>query len=155
MASAPRKTIGGRVYAFGTLPATQALKVELAIAPVLADALAAFGGANIDKLTDVESGVLTARAAGEVLKRLAAEDYTAPDGSRHMGLQSIMETVFAHVTVIEGTKAADVNIDVHFTGRPRDKYLVLVEALKANFADFFPASPSPSSPSVTEAAPSP
>jgi hypothetical protein len=150
--SAPRKDINGRTYAFGTLPATQALRVELAIAPVLADALAAFGTAAVEKLSEDMGALMTARAAGEVLKRLSAEDFTAPDGSRHMGLLSIMETVFSVVTVIDRGKASPVNIDQTFTGKPADKYHVLVEALKVNFADFFPAAPLKSSHTETPGA---
>jgi len=144
--SAPRKTIKGRDFIFGTLPASTALKVELAIAPVLADALAAFGAGSVEKLSEEAGSLLTARAAGEVLKRLSAEDYTSPDGSPHMGLQTLMETVFAHVTIVVQPKPRTVNLDQDFTGKAADKYLVLVEALKVNFADFFPAAPSSSSP---------
>jgi len=151
MASAPRKTIGGREFIFGTFPAAEALKVELTIAPVLADALAAFGTGSVEKLDEDAGALLTARAAGEVLKRLAADDYTSPDGARHLGLQTLMEIAFAHVTVVvPGSKPRPVML-ADFTGKPKDKYLVLVEALKANFADFFPASLSASSPSEAAA----
>lgn len=145
MANAPRKTIGGREFIFGTLPAPDALKIELAIAPVLAEAIAAFGAGATDKPSDQEELIATARAAGEVMKRMAAEDFTAPDGSRHMGVQSIMETVFAHTTVVVKPSPRPVML-ADFTGKPKEKYLVLVEALKANFADFFPAAASGSSP---------
>lgn len=143
--SAPRKTINGREYIFGTLPAPEALRIEVAIAPVLAEAIAAFGAGAGKEMDEATESLLTARAAGEVMRRLSADDYTSPDGSRHLGLQSIMETVFQHVTVVVTPKPRALML-ADFAGKPKDKYLVLVEALKANFADFFPAAPSPSGP---------
>ena len=143
--SAQRETFDGKVYTFGILPATLALPIGLEIAPVMADAAAevktsAMAAADADR-----TAIVMAKGTGALLRRLSALDWTDRDGRPHMGLNSIMATLFQHVEKIEGGKAHPVTLD-SFTGKLSVAKDVFMHALKVNFSDFFPASPSVSSP---------
>jgi hypothetical protein len=143
------KAIGkhGVVYAFGTLPASKALRVEVALARAIGETLAELGTGSLDQAMAAARGSeggadagaedaakeALAKALMRLLSSLAVDDWQTPDGRKMMGLGSLMKTMFEHVTV--GGQPLD--LDVHFTGRTRDKYIVLAEALRFNFADFF------------------
>jgi hypothetical protein len=150
--SAPRKDVGGRTFAFGTLPATKALDVIPALAVSVVEVLKKIGRHSLEKLTEEEASYLMAEAV-MVLMSMPARDYVSPDGAQRMGSQTLFTMLFEHTTIILTTPAKPrlVNIDKDFTGKVRDMYLVAMEALKVNFADFFPAAPSVSS--ATEAPP--
>ncbi|HSS39034.1 MAG TPA: hypothetical protein VLT58_09720, partial [Polyangia bacterium] len=63
---------------------------------------------------------------------LPVDDWTTPDGRKNMGLENLMRIMFEHVSV----GGQPVDMDTHFTGKNQDKYLVLWEALRHNFASF-------------------
>ena len=141
------KVIGGVTYSFHTLPASKAVHVHVALARVIGDAVKGGGGsqllAAIGKQETTEADADTQmRALMSAIMSVSADDWVTPDGRRMMGLTSLMATMFEYVRA--GGKSVD--IDVNFTGRGRDIYLVLGEALRHNFAGFLGESHSPSSP---------
>lgn len=158
MATAPRKEIGGRTYVFGTLPATTALDIEPSVIPILGAVIEELGkaGISIEALVSldlaklsIDQKVMIMRACVAGLQKISALDYTSPDGRPHLGVKTLMRVVFAHVTVIDGAKAAVIgdNIDGVFTGRPRDVWAVFGFALWETFKGFLgDAAPSVSSP---------
>jgi hypothetical protein len=123
-----RETIGGREYAFGHLPALEAVIVEVEIAKVIGEpAFKAFmqldekelrtGKVDKQKMMTLgisAVGLLTTKMDGPTLVR-------------------VMEMVFKYVTV--ETERADIN--KHFTGRNKDLWMVFYHALRFNFSDFF------------------
>jgi len=128
VASAPIKEIGGRKWSFGTIPATQAVRVEVAIASVIGEPLFKVfteideaGGTGISR----EKQITAATAAlGLLTTRMDADK-----------LLTTMKTVFDHCSC----DGKPVDIDQTFNGRNKDLWEVFLEALKVNFADFFPA----------------
>jgi hypothetical protein len=155
--SAPRKEIGGRTYAFSTLPATVGIDIELAVVPLLGAVLddLAKSGIDVDGMMagDVskmpaEQKIIVLRIFIAALQQMSARDYTSPDGRPQLGVVSLMKIMFGHVTVIEGDGAKAKgrvigdSIDLTFTGRPRDKWAVLVFAIWENFKGFLDELPS-------------
>jgi hypothetical protein len=113
-----QKVIGGRTYAFGTLPATEAVKVEIAVIKAIGEPLfSAFAGKGAEEAGALAIGLLTSRIDPDELLK-------------------VLEIVFSHVTC-EGRR---IDINATFTGRLKEMHLVFLEALKVNFADFLPAS---------------
>jgi hypothetical protein len=143
--AAQRETFGGKVYTFGTLPATKSIPIALEIGPIMADAAAEVGGMAMQAAEADRAAVVMAKATGAMLRRLSAADWTDRNGQPHIGLLSMMGIMFEHVEVIENGKAHPVTVD-SFTGKVSVAKDVFTHALKVNFADFFPASPSVSSP---------
>lgn len=123
--SAPTKEIGGRTFSFGTIPASKAIRVEVSIAKVIGEPLfkALVEAQGKDQTVEQQTG-LVASAVGLMASRMDADE-----------LLTTMGIVFESVT-LEGKP---INIDVHFSGKNRDVWQVFIEALKVNFADFFPA----------------
>jgi hypothetical protein len=147
MASAPQKTIGGRAFSFGTLSATEAVRVEVAIARVIgeplfkafvkaqeiqaAKGLKTFGALKADAdATALLTSEATA-AIGLIAARMDADE-----------LLKTMDRVFASIAC----DGKPIQIDATFTGRNKEMWLVFVEGLRVNFADFFPDDLSLSSP---------
>lgn len=142
------KKIGGVGYTFDTLPASKALRVEMALGRAIADALAqgaggtmaaALKGAKPKAVTEGEEVALDAGEQEGIIKMvlslftaLPVDDWTTPDGRKNMGLESLMRIMFEHVSV----GGQPVEMDTHFSGKNQDKYLVLWEALRHNFASF-------------------
>lgn len=125
---AVQEKIGGRVFAFGTLSASQAVSVQVAIAKVIGEplfkALAGgdFKGQDKEKLLEIGGAAIALMAS-----RMDAEE-----------LLKTMETVFACV-MVDGQR---VNMDSDashggFTGKPKEMWQVFIKALQVNFADFF------------------
>jgi hypothetical protein len=126
--SAPTKQIGDRTFAFGTIPATKAVRVEVAIARVIGEPLfKAFVEAGDKKLTALTDEEKTAIIGGAIATLTARMD---PDE-----LLVTMGIVFESVTL----DGKPVSLDVHFNGRNREVWQVFIEALRVNFSDFFPA----------------
>jgi hypothetical protein len=115
--------IGGRTFSFGTMPASEALGVEVSILRVIGEPLfKALTGADAkveDKGKLLEIG---GAAVGLMAAKMDAAD-----------LLKTMQTVFAYVTV-DGQR---LNIDTHFTGRNKELWQVFIKAIQVNFADFF------------------
>lgn len=135
--------IKDRTYYFGTLPASKAITVEVAVAKVVGEPLfKAFvasknGGATQD-----------AEAAGAAAMGLLASRMDSAE------LLQTMSTVFEHVTYGTGTEQPRRigSIDEAFTGRNRELWQVFIGALRFNFADFFPESLLDSLPASLKAA---
>lgn len=120
--------IGDRTYSFGIMPASTAFDVEVALAEVIGEPLfKAIAGGGVsgndkEKLLDV-SGM----AIGMIASR-----------ARQANLLPTIKTCFEYVRVDTGTgTAVPVNIDSHFTGRPKELWQVFFIAIQVNFADFF------------------
>jgi hypothetical protein len=126
MASAPQKDIGGRKFSFGTLPATKAVRVEVAIARVIGEPLfKAFMEikASGKEVSEEEQMAAATAAIGLLTTRMDADE-----------LLATMETVF-DVCSCDGQP---INIDSTFTGKPQELWQAFIEALKVNFTGFFP-----------------
>ena len=120
-----QKEIGDRTYSFGSIPAMEAVKVEVAIARVIGEPLfKAFMDAK--KTGSAESDVEQAGASaiGLLLSKMNADE-----------LVQTMETVFKYVSC-EGKR---VEINATFTGRNKELWQVFIAALRFNFSDFLPA----------------
>lgn len=117
--------IGGRTFAFGTIPPTKAVVLEIEIAKLIGEPLfKAFAGADkkLSKRQETEAG---AAAIGLLCSK------ADPDS-----LLRMMQTVFEY-TSCDGQR---VNMDATFVGRNRELLQVFIAGLKYNFHDFFPAS---------------
>lgn len=123
MTNIDSKNIGGRDYSFGTLPATNAIKVEVAIARVIGEPLfKAF--TSVGKTDDKKAMKAAAMAAiGLMAARMDADE-----------LLSTMKAVFLYVT-FDGKR---IDIDRDFTGRNKQVWEVFIAALQHNFSDFLP-----------------
>jgi hypothetical protein len=151
MASARKHTIGGRDFYFGKMTAVDALKVEMALAPVIVKALGQFssevvaadGSGKETAEQEAAKSLQTMKAFGSLMSAVSAEDFVTPEGQKKLGLMSIMGLVFGSITVATSPGAAagaDVDLATSFEGRPnKEKYEVFMEGLRENFADFFPA----------------
>ena len=120
-----QKQIGDRTYSFGSIPAMEAVKVEVAIARVIGEPLfKAFMDAK--KTGSAESDVEQAGASaiGLLLSKMNADE-----------LVQTMETVFKYVSC-EGKR---VEINATFAGRNKELWQVFIAALQFNFSDFLPA----------------
>ncbi len=119
------KQIGERIYSFGTIPAMEAVKVEIAIARVIGEPLfKAFMDAKKTGSTEQNAEQAGAAAIGMLLSNMDADE-----------LLATMERVFKYVTC--GGQRIDINAT--FTGRLLEMHKVFVEALRFNFSDFLPA----------------
>lgn len=121
----------GRDYSFGTIPAIEAVGVEVAIAKVIGEpAFKAFMEMDVNELKkgafDKEKMMkVGSTAIGLLTTKMDADD-----------LIKVMTTVFKYVTC-DGKR---VEINSTFTGRNKDLWVVFYHALRFNFADFFPDS---------------
>lgn len=117
--------LNGRVYSFGTIPPTEAVRVEVAIARVIGEPLfkaLTEKDAKGQATDDAESA--GAAVIGLLLARMDADE-----------LLATMEIVFKYVSC----DGARVMIDSTFAGRNRELWQVFFQALRHNFADFLPA----------------
>lgn len=117
--------LNGRQFNFGTIPALQAVRVEVAVARVIGEPLfQAFMDTKKTGSTPADAEKAGAAALGILLSKMDADELTAT-----------METVFDYV-FCDGKR---VDIDETFTGKPRDLWQVFIAALRFNFSDFLPA----------------
>lgn len=114
-----------RNYAFGVIPALEAIKVEIAVAKVIGEPLfKAFVGKDKADAADKEAATVAGGAAiGLILSKMDANELTAT-----------METVFQYVS-IDGKR---IDINTTFTGRNKELWAVFIQALRFNFRDFLP-----------------
>ena len=145
MASAPIKRIDGREYAFGRIPPTKSVPLQV----------------QLLKLVGPEIQLVLGQDMGKLQAAFAAKDFTALAGTLApilFGvLQSadgdqvlkLMEVVFAY-TACEGNDIEPRTIDAVFgDSDPATMWKVFFEGLKVNYSRFFPVSPSGSSPPTT------
>lgn len=119
------KQIGERNYSFGTIPAMEAVKVEVAVARVIGEPLfKAFMDAKKTGSTEKDAEQAGATAIGLLLSKMDADE-----------LLATMETVFKYVTC-DGKR---VEINATFAGRNKELWQVFIAALRFNFSDFLPA----------------
>ena len=118
------KQIGERNYSFGTIPAMEAVKVEVAVARVIGEPLfKAFMDAKKTGSTEKDAEQAGATAIGLLLSKMNADE-----------LLETMKTVFQYVTC-DGKR---VDINATFTGRNKELWQVFIAALRFNFSDFLP-----------------
>lgn len=118
------KQIGDRTFSFGTIPAVEAVKVEIAIARVIGEPLfKAFMEAKKTGSTEEDAESAGATAIGMLLSKMNADE-----------LIITMETVFKYVSV-DGKR---VDINATFTGRNKELWQAFLAALRFNFSDFLP-----------------
>lgn len=118
--------IGERTYSFGTIPALEAVQVEIAVAQVIGEPLfKAFASAGKSDMSDAEKEAAGTAAIGLLLAKMDAAKLT-----------ETMQTVFKYVSI--GNQR--VVIDRDFTGRNKELWQVFLAALRFNFADFLPES---------------
>lgn len=138
--SAPTKMIGDRTFAFGTIPAIDAIDIEVSVARLFGEPLLHFiagGGGTPEEQLGAAATAVRALAMHPDHKALKAE------------LKDLIEQVLKTVACVgAGSPSLEV---AFFNGRNRQLWEVLIEALKVNFADFFPAKPSDSPPAATTA----
>jgi hypothetical protein len=133
---------GGQMFDFRFLSAEDAVEVEVVIAGVATDGMIKLiAGANADENAQAEAAAAAVGSVAAALTRMGPGKTT-----------EVMKKVFTSVMVDDesrpgATRPVDLNLD--FTGRPKLKWAVFLEALKVNFADFFPGGLSPSIASLT------
>lgn len=116
--------IGERTFSFGTLPAVEAIRVEVAIARVIGEPLfKAFMESRQADSDEAGTESAGATAIGLMMSRMDADE-----------LIDTMETLFKYVSV--NGKRVDINAD--FTGKNKELWLVFIAALRFNFSDFLP-----------------
>lgn len=129
--SAPQKTIRGTLFSFGTIPAETALDIEVSIARLFGPLLVMMAsGTGLDEAAQM-------RAISDAIATLSAQP-------NHVALKAELKDMIATVLRFVGA-GGNPSIDVSFfNGKPKLMWEVIIEAVRVNFADFFPASPSPS-----------
>lgn len=137
-----------REFVFSKLAATDAVKVAHPLMRVVPALMKAVGAARSQKATDTASMLAAlSGAGGEVdLIQVMVDGITSipPDE-----LVPMMQTTFKSVTLAGQV----VDMDVHFGGGlSKTMLMVFAEALRVNFADFFGAARSGSSPAGQTAA---
>lgn len=115
--------INGRTYSFGTIPAVEAVRVEVAIARVIGEPLFKAFMETKAGGTSQDTAAAGATAVGLLMAKMDADE-----------LLKTMETVFTYVSC-DGKR---VNINETFTGKNYELWEVFIEALRCNFSDFFP-----------------
>ncbi len=143
--SAPLKTIDGREFAFGRIPPTKSVPLQVQLVRLVGPEIQLVLGQDINRLkADVDAknwDALMGKLAPMLLGILQSAD-----GAEVL---KMMETVFAYVNV-DGHAIEPNVIDATFRASPSATiWKVFFEGLKVNYADFFPASPS-DSPEVTK-----
>lgn len=117
--------IGDRTFTFGTIPAMEAVKVEVSVARVIGEPLfKAFMDAKATGSAESDVETAGAMAIGMLLSKMDAKE-----------LLETMQTVFQYVSC-DG-KRTDINAT--FTGRNKELWQVFIAALRFNFSDFLPA----------------
>lgn len=115
--------IGGRKFSFGTIPAVEAVRIEVAVARVIGEPLFKAFMATKDGATKDNSQEAGAAAIGLLLTKMDANE-----------LIITMESVFTYVSC-DGKR---VDINSTFTGRNKELWQAFIAALQFNFSDFFP-----------------
>ncbi len=135
--SAPNQYVtADRTYAFGTIPPSSAIRVELAVVKAIGEPLFKMAMTKNKSKEEDEAAMMAA------MVMLAKE--ADPDE-----LLATTAIVFKSVSI--GNLTAAVDIDTHMIGRNKELWIVMFAALRFNFSDFMPAVPSVSLP--TAAAP--
>ena len=142
--SAPLKTIDGREFAFGRIPPTKSVPLQVQLVRLAGPEIQLLFSQDVAKFKADLDSKNWAALAGKLVPALMGMLQNA-DGAEVL---KMMEAVFAYVNV--GGHAIEANlIDATFGASPSGTiWKVFFEGLKVNYADFFPASPS-DSPAVT------
>ncbi len=139
-ASAKQKTFGegaeARLYSFGVIPPVDAIDIQVAIVRIFGEGvLRLLIGSGKDQAEQLG-------AFASAIKTIAAHPNARALKDE---IKEMLATAFKWVTVsMQGGRGAPVTLETTFTGRNREMWMVFAEAVRVNFADFFPASPSPS-----------
>lgn len=135
MASAPQKVFGDRTFAFGTIPPSDALDIQVDIVRIFGEGvLRLLIGHGREQAAQLEAFAAAIRtiASHPNAKTLKQE------------VKDMLSTAFRFVTCA----GAPVTFDITFHGKNKELWLVFAEAVKTNFADFFQEGPSPSDPAT-------
>lgn len=124
---------GGRTFSIGTLPAIEAIKVEVAVARVIGEPLFKAFVASKDSKDELDDATAGAAAIGVLLSKMDSTE-----------LLNTMSIVFGCVTC-DGQR---IELNSTFTGRNKELWQVFIAALQFNFEDFFPDNLLASLPSV-------
>lgn len=135
MASAPQKTFGDRLFSFGVIPPSDAIDVEVDIVRIF--------GEGVLRLL-IGSG----RDQGAQLEAFAAAIRTIASHPNARVLKQEVKEMLATAFKCVTCAGSPVSLDVTFTGRNKEAWMVFAEAVRVNFADFFLDAPSPSSPAT-------
>ena len=114
--------IGNRTFSIGTIPPVEAIRVEVAIARVIGEPLFKAFTEKGKSLEDQKGAV--GAAIGLMASKMEPDE-----------LINTMKTVFSYVSC-DGNR---IDMNATFVGKNKELWLVFIEALKLNFADFFPA----------------
>jgi hypothetical protein len=125
--SAEKKTINGTVYAFGIIPPTEAVKVEVTIARVISEPL-------------FKAAVAVKGKKGSKNDMLAAAAQAVGTLASKMDADELIETINVVMKYVSAGDKRILNIDEHFVGKNAELWQVFIEALTVNFSDFFTGS---------------
>ena len=142
MASAPIKRIDGREYAFGRIPPTKSVPLQVQLLKLVGPEIQLVLGQDMGKLQAAFASKDFSALTGTLAPMLLGVLQSA-DGDQVLKL---MEVVFAYTTC-EGNDIEPRTIDAVFgDSDPATMWKVFFEGLKVNYSRFFPVSPSVSSP---------
>lgn len=140
-----KKIVGGLMIDFGRLSAVDAVEVEITVAGLIPDVIVkviSAKGATESAQVEAMSGALGSLAAS--LSRLGPDRVVA-----------LMNLVFKSCRIddeeMKQSRPLDLAMDFGPPISSRAKWEVMLEALRVNLGDFFPAGLSLSSPAVTPA----
>jgi hypothetical protein len=145
VASAPIKRIDGREYAFGRIPPTKSVPLQVQLLKLVGPEIQLLFTQDMDKWKAIFASrdiIAIANALGPIVTGIIQSS----DGDQVLKL---MEVVFAYTTC-EGNDIEPRTIDAVFgDSDPATMWKVFFEGLKVNYSRFFPVSPSGSSPPTT------
>jgi hypothetical protein len=145
VASAPIKKIDGREYAFGRIPPTKSVPLQVQLLKLVGPEIQLVLGQDVAKLQAAFASKDFTALAGTLAPMLFGILQTA-DGDQVLKL---MEVVFAYTTC-EGNDIEPRLIDAVFgDSDPATMWKVFFEGLRANYSRFFHVSPSASNPPTT------
>ena len=140
--SAPLKIIDGREFAFGRIPPTKSVPLQVQLVRLVGPEIQLLLGQDVDKL----KASLESKNWGELVGKIGPALLGMLQSADGADVLKMMETVFAYVNV-DGHAIEPAVIDATFRASPSGTiWKVFFEGLKVNYADFFPASPSDSPP---------
>lgn len=121
--SAEQKTIGGRLFSFGRLPATKALKLQLKLVKIIGGEVGSL--AELASSTRKKGDVASFDLLGEIVSRVSSR-------VEEDALILMMEEVFSKVSC----DGKPIILDQTFASSPTEAWKIFVEGLRVNLADF-------------------
>jgi hypothetical protein len=125
MSNDVEKTIGGRRFRFGLLPADRGFKVLMMVLRNLGGPLAELAGGVGKKVTKSDLQAISAKLLGSVFFKINDDE-----------IRTAMEELFSVTACLDQAKTGKVTLVDTFQGRLLDAFKVAIEAFKVNYADF-------------------